>query len=1152
MGKIKKILENELIGGTQNTDVYPVTSTKAVYNEKNETLDNIINSIQTDNSVTRVQSENLFSKVSLGKNLFDKERVTSGYWFGEVGELHESSEFCISSYIAIEPSTKYYIYANEGGAYHCFYDKNLTFISSIKGGAVISSENAAYIRLTVPNSTINEAQLELGSSHTTYEPYTSNYNIEKELVGIKSQITDKSNKFKAELSNKKVISTGKNLFNKNNITKGYYLAENGVLLESSSFCVSNFISIQPNTNYYISRMGNVGAKNIWVDKDLNVIGTAEEGMAITSPENAAYIRLSVNISALDTAQLEKGNSATMYEAFTDNYDNETLFADVNTSISNIKRVKADLTFGKNKFNIDAPSSVYVDNIVTDSKGNTMDFKVGKTLDTLPDENIKNLAYNIYLGFGENTYGFLSHKIPFEKSTYTISGMPLAPSWAGVVFDKFGNVINTFYNETNTITINKEDYNNAEYFRLSIIYEKINIGVQVEEGATATEYEKFVSYINKNNLPKDVAYTKEVSSLISKSTKDKADLVVGKNKYNYDGYQAVYADNIVTDSNGNSTPFNLGKVKDTLPDENVKNLAYNIYLGFRENTYVILSRKIKFEADSYTISGIEINDGYSIIVCNSIGDIIGTSVEKTLLKSSFEGAAYFRIPIVIDRVSNVQVEEGNTATEYEPYAKLVPKSQLPKDLLYKSDIEDEVKLILPSNIYFLKNKKYNIYYKQFLKCSSLNDKYTVSISDTSSFNCFPRQINGTPSSAKVENQTISVYDFNKNIISKSCNFNIIDIPAPKTIKILDSGDSLSDLGFYQAALKELLEADNMTVKYIGTMINRVNKGSNQYAENIWGEVLSGGTMEFLTTDCGAAKILEVSNITELPVTGYPGTSYLDANNNSWVVRGFKLTQGENGKYSGKLKLGKFKSDPNYGDGSSNDGSSTSNFPLSGIITKTASQNGQTLAGDATINYTSFDNARFNPFWNPETNELDFQYYFNYWGFEVPDVYILQWSFNDIGYGFNGNDSSVIQTAKSRAKIIIDKFHEQYPSVKFIFSVGLYGSETPSFSGKFSSQGNNNDEKKYSVLSFAEEIINLFEGQDDNGGNYSDYVIVVPAYAMADAIYGYGQITDIKVNELYPSCIVKTLVNGRDGVHPPYGYALSEAALAYEAAILKLLS
>ena len=42
MGKIKKILEKELIGGTQSTDVYPVTSTKAVYDENNVRLDTIL------------------------------------------------------------------------------------------------------------------------------------------------------------------------------------------------------------------------------------------------------------------------------------------------------------------------------------------------------------------------------------------------------------------------------------------------------------------------------------------------------------------------------------------------------------------------------------------------------------------------------------------------------------------------------------------------------------------------------------------------------------------------------------------------------------------------------------------------------------------------------------------------------------------------------------------------------------------------------------------------------------------------------------------------------------------------------------------------------------------------------------------------------
>ena len=42
MGKIRKILETELVGGTQSTDVYPVTSTKAVYDTDNKVLDDYI------------------------------------------------------------------------------------------------------------------------------------------------------------------------------------------------------------------------------------------------------------------------------------------------------------------------------------------------------------------------------------------------------------------------------------------------------------------------------------------------------------------------------------------------------------------------------------------------------------------------------------------------------------------------------------------------------------------------------------------------------------------------------------------------------------------------------------------------------------------------------------------------------------------------------------------------------------------------------------------------------------------------------------------------------------------------------------------------------------------------------------------------------
>lgn len=56
-GKIKKLLENELVGGTQSSDVYPVTSVKAIYDEDNERLDGIINRRGVVNISTNYNSD---------------------------------------------------------------------------------------------------------------------------------------------------------------------------------------------------------------------------------------------------------------------------------------------------------------------------------------------------------------------------------------------------------------------------------------------------------------------------------------------------------------------------------------------------------------------------------------------------------------------------------------------------------------------------------------------------------------------------------------------------------------------------------------------------------------------------------------------------------------------------------------------------------------------------------------------------------------------------------------------------------------------------------------------------------------------------------------------------------------------------------------
>lgn len=65
MGKIKKILENELVGGTQTTDVYPVTSVKAVYDESNERLDSILNRRGVVNISTNYNADHIAEVLTL-------------------------------------------------------------------------------------------------------------------------------------------------------------------------------------------------------------------------------------------------------------------------------------------------------------------------------------------------------------------------------------------------------------------------------------------------------------------------------------------------------------------------------------------------------------------------------------------------------------------------------------------------------------------------------------------------------------------------------------------------------------------------------------------------------------------------------------------------------------------------------------------------------------------------------------------------------------------------------------------------------------------------------------------------------------------------------------------------------------------------------
>lgn len=112
----------------------------------------------------------------------------------------------------------------------------------------------------------------------------------------------------------------RNIFDKSVVTNsGYYVGrDSGELIVNSDFCVSNYISVLPNTTYYIS---HANLNYCQYDEKKNFISPSngygntsggDDGYAFTAYANAHYIRVSIPIANLDKVQVEFGAAATSY------------------------------------------------------------------------------------------------------------------------------------------------------------------------------------------------------------------------------------------------------------------------------------------------------------------------------------------------------------------------------------------------------------------------------------------------------------------------------------------------------------------------------------------------------------------------------------------------------------------------------------------------------------------------------------------------------------------------------------------------------------------------------------------------------------------------------------------------------------------------
>lgn len=242
------------------------------------------------------------------KNLFDKSKVTPGYYTsygsGGIGAL---AGYNASEFIAILPNTNYRLSGTTEQL--AFYDAGKTYISGLANGSQLglTPANAYYVRLTIKDSQLSAVQLEQGTAVTGYQAA----GISLDMNSLKTAIPETYLALNPNIM-RGIIS--KNLFNLATVTAGFYIANNNGLLGTlAGYNASDWIQIQPNTDYKLSGTTEQGA---FYDANKTYISGFTNGSIIpTSPSNAAYIRLTIKDAQLPVTQLEQGTAATSYQGY---------------------------------------------------------------------------------------------------------------------------------------------------------------------------------------------------------------------------------------------------------------------------------------------------------------------------------------------------------------------------------------------------------------------------------------------------------------------------------------------------------------------------------------------------------------------------------------------------------------------------------------------------------------------------------------------------------------------------------------------------------------------------------------------------------------------------------------------------------------------
>ena len=109
----------------------------------------------------------------------------------------------------------------------------------------------------------------------------------------------------------------RNLFNKNDVTLGYYIDTSGNLVSASGVFVSGYIEVEGGKTYHFNDTRTRNSSHVFYDANRTYISGSgiSSPYNFTTPSNAKYIRINGDNTNLDSYQLELGTSATTFTPY---------------------------------------------------------------------------------------------------------------------------------------------------------------------------------------------------------------------------------------------------------------------------------------------------------------------------------------------------------------------------------------------------------------------------------------------------------------------------------------------------------------------------------------------------------------------------------------------------------------------------------------------------------------------------------------------------------------------------------------------------------------------------------------------------------------------------------------------------------------------